>query len=185
MELALCPWSFPNIHDLVGLGPTLHNEPQTSWGHLFSTKLYRALREAKFLQNYAGQFPDLLALLIKNILHPGGQSNDFCPGWYNSGLNSRAVIFSMPLSEELVQLVLKKPSTTNVLSLEIFTIILLLHTTKRKGYYSEFWEFFLYDLDTSPSSHACFGKIFLQSVTCHLTLLTIFFEEWCSFLKTF
>lgn len=142
MELALCPWSFPNIHDLVGLGPTLHSEPQTSWGHLFSTKLYRALREAKFLQNYAGQFPDLLALLIKNILHPGGQSNDFCPGWYNSGLNSRAVIFSMPLSEELVQLVLKKPSTTNVLSLEIFTIILLLHTTKRKGYYSEFWEFF-------------------------------------------
>jgi len=34
---------------------------------------------------------------------PGGQDNDFCPGWCNSDLNSRVPIFSQLPSEKLVQ----------------------------------------------------------------------------------
>jgi len=79
------------------------NSTQTSCGHLFSLKFYTVLREIKPLLNHNGQFPDLLALLTKNILCSGGQDNDFCPGWCNSDINPRVAIFSQLLSEKLVQ----------------------------------------------------------------------------------
>ena len=64
--------------------PCLGNGAQPSCGHLFSLKPCTALRESRPLLLHSSQFPSPLALLTKNILCPGGQNKNFCPGWRNS-----------------------------------------------------------------------------------------------------
>ena len=141
MDSALCPQSFPDTTALQPLAPLsrkncsvpqqarrtggwrtnqsvtqrlcLGNGTRTSCGYLFSIKLY-TLPSGKpnLFWTTAVNSQNPPALLTKNILCPGGQDNDFCPGWNNMDLTSASSSVKNSFSSAL-----KMPSATNFLFL--------------------------------------------------------------------
>lgn len=143
---------FPRRHDLVALGPTLHDElqhPTASFPHSkpsYKSVMQRlcAMAHRPLVANFSAESSTWPSGKPNFCLHwsiprstglshqkhsvfwrPG---NDFCSGWYNLDLNSRKAIFSKPLIENSFSSGLKM-LPTNFLFLEICTTTSLLFTT--------------------------------------------------------
>lgn len=86
----------PVINDYIIAGPLRSlqcRDSPTTWFY----------RDKKSPLDYSSQFPHLLTLLNKNILCPGNEDNDSCPGHCHSELNPRATTFSQFIRKEVIQ----------------------------------------------------------------------------------